>query len=59
MTSAEFCPHYSATLVTISEDRTFKVYFKFEKKNGNNDKETKKKSRTFSFNAYRGEPETV
>ncbi|XP_060081594.1 WD repeat-containing protein 27-like [Ylistrum balloti] len=26
LTSAEFCPHYSATLVTISEDRTFKVW---------------------------------
>ncbi|OWF38257.1 WD repeat-containing protein 27 [Mizuhopecten yessoensis] len=26
LTSAQFCPHYSATLVTISEDRTFKVW---------------------------------
>ena len=25
VTAAEFCPHYSATLVSISEDRTFKV----------------------------------
>ncbi|WAR20183.1 WDR27-like protein [Mya arenaria] len=25
VTAAEFCPHYTATLVTISEDRTFKV----------------------------------
>lgn len=26
LTSAQFCPHYTTTLVTISEDRTFKVY---------------------------------
>ncbi|XP_052766910.1 WD repeat-containing protein 27-like [Mya arenaria] len=26
VTAAEFCPHYTATLVTISEDRTFKVW---------------------------------
>uniref|UniRef100_K1P8Z6 WD repeat-containing protein 27 n=1 Tax=Magallana gigas TaxID=29159 RepID=K1P8Z6_MAGGI len=26
VTCAEFCPHYSSTLVTISEDRTFKVW---------------------------------
>lgn len=25
VTAAEFCPHYTATLVSISEDRTFKV----------------------------------
>lgn len=25
LTGAEFCPHYTSTLVTISEDRTFKV----------------------------------
>ncbi|XP_076099773.1 WD repeat-containing protein 27-like isoform X1 [Mytilus galloprovincialis] len=26
LTGAEFCPHYTSTLVTISEDRTFKVW---------------------------------
>lgn len=26
LTCAEFCPHYTSTLVTISEDRTFKVW---------------------------------
>lgn len=26
VTAAEFCPHYSSTLVSISEDRTFKVW---------------------------------
>ncbi|XP_052273878.1 WD repeat-containing protein 27-like isoform X3 [Dreissena polymorpha] len=26
VTAAEFCPHYTATLVSISEDRTFKVW---------------------------------
>ena len=25
LTCAEFCPHYTSTLVSISEDRTFKV----------------------------------
>ena len=25
VTCAEFCPHYTATLVSISEDRTYKV----------------------------------
>ncbi|XP_053373699.1 WD repeat-containing protein 27-like isoform X2 [Mercenaria mercenaria] len=26
VTAAEFCPHYSSTLVSISDDRTFKVW---------------------------------
>ncbi|KAL5009013.1 hypothetical protein ScPMuIL_014594 [Solemya velum] len=26
VTCAEFCPHYSATLVTLSEDRSFKIW---------------------------------
>ncbi|XP_019643830.1 PREDICTED: WD repeat-containing protein 27-like isoform X1 [Branchiostoma belcheri] len=26
VTSAEFCPHYKSTIVSISEDRTFKVW---------------------------------
>ncbi|KAL4238028.1 WD40 repeat-like protein [Mactra antiquata] len=26
VTAAEFCPHYTSTLVSISEDRTFKVW---------------------------------
>ncbi|KAK6172448.1 hypothetical protein SNE40_016095 [Patella caerulea] len=26
VTGAEFCPHYSSTIVTISDDRTFKIW---------------------------------